>query len=118
MYGCPDTDTFSFNLEFPEVLDPSDGVEFCVQYQGLDQTFWDNNDGKNYRLVPADTDANPGRNTNGMAPLEIGREGGGGREGGKEKEMEFDQFGSPRTSAGIFPEWQSWGRIENSTPYW
>ncbi|KAM4623582.1 protein phosphatase 1 regulatory subunit 3C-B-like [Polymixia lowei] len=116
VYGCPDTDTFSFSIPILEVLEPSDRVEFCVQYKAQEQIFWDNNSGNNYRLVPSDLDSNPTRNTRATPALESRTEGGGGR--ARRTEMEFDQFGSPRTSAGIFPEWQSWGRIETSAPYW
>nr|XP_046233506.1 protein phosphatase 1 regulatory subunit 3C-B [Scatophagus argus] len=111
IYGCPDTDTFSFSVFIPEVLKPSNTVEFCIQYQTQDQTFWDNNHGNNYRLVVADLTSSPARST---VSLEIQ----GDHNGEKREEMECDPFGSPRTSAGIFPEWQSWGCVENSTPYW
>lgn len=111
VYGCPDLDTFSFSLSVPEILEPSNRVEFCIQYQTLDQTFWDNNQGNNYRLLLADPNGSLGRSSESS---EIQRDHGGE----KSKEVEFDPFGSPRTSAGIFPEWQSWGRIATSTPYW
>ena len=107
IYGCPDTDTFSFSVPVPEVLEPSDTVEFCIQYQTEDQTFWDNNQGNNYRLTVVD----PNGSTESPVGLEIQRDHSG-------EKMEFDPFGSPRTSAGIFPEWQSWGHIETSAPYW
>uniref|UniRef100_UPI003AABCB6F protein phosphatase 1 regulatory subunit 3C-B-like n=1 Tax=Centroberyx gerrardi TaxID=166262 RepID=UPI003AABCB6F len=113
VYGCPDTDTFSFTIPVPEVLEPSERVEFCLQYEARDQTFWDNNHGNNYGLLASDPDGNPTRSSGGTAGMEIRRD-----DGGERSEMEFDHFGSPRTSAGIFPEWQSWGRIENSAPYW
>lgn len=128
VYGCPETDTFSFSLDLPTSLSPGLRVEFCLQYQALGKTYWDNNDGNNYRLVQSDS-SEPSQNiipptlANGVCSViaEFQREveaGRGGGEPGKRREMEFDQFGSPRTSAGIFPEWQSWGRVENSTPYW
>lgn len=114
VYGCPDTDTFSFSVLVPEVLEPSNRVEFCIQYQTRDHTFWDNNHGNNYRLAEADPNSSPTRVTESTAGLEIQRDRGGE----KREEMEFDPFGSPRTSAGIFPEWQSWGHVETSAPYW
>ncbi|XP_044033910.1 protein phosphatase 1 regulatory subunit 3C-B-like isoform X2 [Siniperca chuatsi] len=113
VYGCPDTDTFSFSISVPEVLQPSNRVEFCIQYQTQDQIFWDNNHGNNYRLAVADPNGSLTQITENTAGLEIQRDHS--RE--KREEMEFDPFGSPRTSAGIFPEWQSWGRVETSTPY-
>lgn len=103
VYGCPDTDTFSFNVSVPELLEPADQVEFCIQYQTQDQTFWDNNLGDNYRLVGP----NGRQSTKIPAGLPTQRE-----------KMEFDPFGSPRTSAGIFPEWQSWTQVETGAPYW
>ncbi|XP_076615943.1 protein phosphatase 1 regulatory subunit 3C-B-like [Chaetodon auriga] len=114
IYGCPDTDTFSFSVSVPEVLEPSNTVEFCIQYQTQDHTFWDNNQGNNYRLAVVDPNGSPTRGTESTIGLEIQRDHG--RE--KREEMEFDPFGSPRTSAGIFPEWQSWGQVETSAPYW
>lgn len=92
----------------PEVLEPSNTVEFCIQYQSQDNTFWDNNHGNNYRLAVMDP--------NGSIESTVGMERDRGGE--KKEEMEFDPFGSPRTSSGIFPEWQSWGCVETSAPYW
>uniref|UniRef100_A0A8P4FYH1 CBM21 domain-containing protein n=1 Tax=Dicentrarchus labrax TaxID=13489 RepID=A0A8P4FYH1_DICLA len=106
IYGRPDTDTFSFSILVPEVLGPSNTVEFCIQYQTQDHTFWDNNHGNNYRLAVMD----------GSTESTVGMERDRGGE--KKEEMEFDPFGSPRTSSGIFPEWQSWGSVETSAPYW
>lgn len=114
IYGCPDIETFSFSVLIPEVLEPSHLVEFCIQYQTQDQTFWDNNHGKNYRLVAADTNGRPAPKTGTMPALKIH----GDCIGEKGDGIEFDPFGSPRTSVGIFPEWQSWGHIEDSAPYW
>ncbi|XP_078135291.1 protein phosphatase 1 regulatory subunit 3C-B-like [Sander vitreus] len=112
-YGGPDIETFAFSVPVPEILDPSDRVEFCIQYQTQDQTFWDNNHGKNYRL--ADPNAGRPRSAESPAGLQIQRDHGGEK---REQVIECDPFGSPRTSAGIFPEWQSWGRVETSAPYW
>ncbi|XP_018544228.1 protein phosphatase 1 regulatory subunit 3C [Lates calcarifer] len=114
VYGCPDTDTFSFLIMVPELLKPSDRVEFCIQYQTEDQTFWDNNRGNNYQLVAVGPNSSPIRGPESPVGPDIQR--GHVRE--KREEMDFDPFGSPRTSAGIFPEWQSWGRVETSAPYW
>lgn len=114
VYGCPDIDTFSFSVMIPEVLGPSNLVEFCIQYQTPDQTFWDNNRGDNYRLVVADTKGRPAPNAGTTPAMKIQGHGTGQKGDG----IELDPFGSPRTSAGIFPEWQSWGQIEDSAPYW
>uniref|UniRef100_H3CA24 Protein phosphatase 1 regulatory subunit n=1 Tax=Tetraodon nigroviridis TaxID=99883 RepID=H3CA24_TETNG len=114
VYGCPDIDTFSFSVVIPDALGPSSLVEFCIQYQAGDQAFWDNNRGENYRLVAADTRGRSAPNAGTTPPLKIQEH----RTGRKEDGIEFDPFGSPRTSAGIFPEWQSWGPIGDSAPYW
>lgn len=94
VYGCDNTDTFSFSLELPETLELGSRVEFCIQYQAEDQTYWDNNRGSNYCLVVLDQVTE------------------------RREKMEFDPYGSPRTSAGFFPEWQSWGRVDAHAPYW
>lgn len=107
VYGYPDTDTFSFSISAPDVLGPN-SVQFCIQYRTKDWTFWDNNLGSNYRLFLM------GPNSKNSVGLEIQRD----HSGEKREDMEFDPFGSPRTSAGIFPEWQSWGCVETSAPYW
>lgn len=110
VYGCSDTDTFAFSLTVPELLDPADRMEFCIQYQTRDRAFWDNNLGNNYRLALTDPHGSPTQTAESPAGLQVQRE--------KRQDREFDPFGSPRTSAGIFPEWQSWGRVETSAPYW
>lgn len=114
VYGCPDTDTFSFSILVPEDLRPPGAVEFCIQYKAQDQTFWDNNQDANYLLRFVDLKGSPTRSPGSPAAAKtIGDDAREKREG-----VEFDPFGSPRTSAGIFPEWQSWGHVESSTPYW
>ncbi|KAM4525120.1 protein phosphatase 1 regulatory subunit 3C-B-like [Odontesthes bonariensis] len=113
VYGCPDTDTFSFSLSLLEDPDFSGRVEFCIRYQTRDQIFWDNNFGNNYQLATVDPNGCSSRIPEKTAGLEIQRD-----HRPEKREMEFDPFGSPRTLAGIFPEWQSWGRVETSAPYW
>ena len=114
VYGCPDTDTFSFSVSLLEDLNFSSRVEFCIQYQTRDQTFWDNNFGNNYQLETVEPNGCSSQIPEKTAGLKIQRD----HRREKRDEMEFDPFGSPRTSAGIFPEWQSWGRVETSAPYW
>lgn len=114
VYSCPDTDIFSFSILVPEDLQPPDAVEFCIQYKAQDRTFWDNNQGDNYRLRLGNPKGSP---TRGPEPPTAAKTlGDDPRE--KREGVEFDSFGSPRTSTGIFPEWQSWGHVESSTPYW
>ncbi|KAM7381047.1 hypothetical protein PAMA_012064 [Pampus argenteus] len=114
VYGCPDTDTFAFSLMTPGVLEPAHRMEFCIQYQTRGRTYWDNNLGYNYCLAVTDPRGSPTRITKSMAGLQAQRDG----VGDKRQEKDFDPFGSPRTSAGIFSEWQSWGQVETSAPYW
>lgn len=110
VYSCQDTDTFAFVLELPNSILPQHRVEFCICYQVQDQTFWDNNNGKNYTL----------KHTGwmGKEPRVLQEDRNLEGTGLKLLEMEFDQFGSPRTSSGQFPDWQSCGRIDSTVPYW
>ncbi|XP_028825472.1 protein phosphatase 1 regulatory subunit 3C-B [Denticeps clupeoides] len=111
VYGCLDVDTFSFAVDLPAVVPPDERVEFCVCYKTPELTFWDNNDETNYRLVHSECEPDQTSGVPQKAPAEF-------KNPGKRPDMEFDQFGSPRTSSGFFPGWQSWGHIENNTPYW
>lgn len=114
VYGCQDTDTFAFVLELPAQVPPGNRVEFCICYKTPGQTFWDNNDGKNYVLKHA--------GWSGQAPpASVEQKKSSEHKNGsglKLLELEFDQFGSPRMSSGLFPGWQSWGQIDNTVPYW
>ncbi|XP_047232915.1 protein phosphatase 1 regulatory subunit 3C-B-like isoform X1 [Girardinichthys multiradiatus] len=114
VYGSPDTDTFTFSISVLPDRDSPSGVEFCIKYQTEDQTYWDNNLGNNYRLSTVDPTGCPNWVSERSTRREIQRDSSGQN---KDK-MEFDPFGSPRMSTGIFPEWQSWGRVETSAPYW
>lgn len=114
VYGCPDTDTFAFSVAVPQNQDSSYSVEFCIQYQAQDQTFWDNNLGTNYRLMTVELNGCSSRRPERSSGLEKRKDSNGA----KIDEMEFDPLGSPRTSASIFSEWQSWSHVETSTPYW
>ncbi|XP_033468303.1 protein phosphatase 1 regulatory subunit 3C-B-like [Epinephelus lanceolatus] len=118
VYSCQDTDTFTFVLELPAVIQPQNRVEFCICYKAQGQTFWDNNDGKNYIIQHAGWNGQDLSIT--MPPTSVGQKKPAEHKNGGVKvlEMEFDQFGSPRMSSGLFPGWQSWGQIENTVPYW
>ncbi|CAL8367737.1 unnamed protein product [Gadus morhua 'NCC'] len=122
LYGGPDSDTFAFALDLPAAAGGGDRgqVQFCVCFRVEGQEFWDNNDGRNYGLrpsgreeergspAPPPTAADPRRPPDPRGP-------GGGL---ALMDLDLDQFGSPRTSSGLFPRWQSWGTAEGSTPYW
>lgn len=110
VYSCQDSDTFAFVLELPGYIPPQNRVEFCICFKVQGQTYWDNNDGKNYVLKHVGwngEDLNvptiPSENKNCAVKLH---------------DVEYDQYGSPRMSSGMFPGWQSWGQIDTSVPYW
>lgn len=109
VYGCQDTDTFSFVLELPAYIPPHNRVEFCICFQVQGQTFWDNNDGSNYVLKHVGWN---GQDLNDQMQQKKPPEHR------KLLELEVDQFGSPRMSSGLFPGWQSWGHIDTTVPYW
>ncbi|XP_034049109.1 protein phosphatase 1 regulatory subunit 3C-B-like [Thalassophryne amazonica] len=111
VYGCPDIDIFTFSIALPAVLKLPDEMEFCIQYQTEDKTYWDNNCGNNYRLTVVYPSA---RGNSDAAGVESHKR----CEASKMQEMVFDHFGSPRTSVGIFPVWQSWGQLETGALYW
>ncbi|XP_012685316.1 protein phosphatase 1, regulatory subunit 3Ca [Clupea harengus] len=114
VYGCQDTDIFSFAIELPGYVAPKNQMEFCICYRAAEQNYWDNNHGSNYRLVPAPWKpdsklslASKKKETV-VTPKKPIRKLG----------SQFDQLGCRSTCSGLFADWQSWGRIENSTPYW
>lgn len=110
VYSCQDADTFAFILDFPKSILPQHRVEFCICYQVQDQTFWDNNDGKNYTLKHTGWKGDELRNLQEDRNLE--------GTGLKLLEIDFDQLGRPCTSSRQFPGWQSGGHMENTVPYW
>lgn len=112
VYGCRDTDTFSFSIPLPDAPTETSRVEFCICYQAQDQTFWDNNHGANYGLVPAECEPHSRKS---KASVEMEEKLGAGRYANS-----CDRFGSPRMSTGVFPGWQSWACIDTGTasPYW
>lgn len=124
VYSCQDTDTFAFVLELPAHVPPQNRVEFCICFTVQNQTFWDNNDGKNYVLKHVgwngeDLSVRTPPTQKRAGGAEHNKPGGGGGGGGARLlELEFDQFGSPRMSSGLFPGWQSWGQVDTAVPYW
>ncbi|XP_067096553.1 protein phosphatase 1, regulatory subunit 3Da [Osmerus mordax] len=44
-------DTFRFHLPVPPFLQAGAGLEFAIRYKVCGAEFWDNNDGKNYKLI-------------------------------------------------------------------
>ncbi|XP_062256714.1 protein phosphatase 1 regulatory subunit 3C-B [Platichthys flesus] len=117
VYGCQDTDTYAFVLELPSHVPPQNHVEFCICFKVQSQTFWDNNDGKNYVLKHVGLN---GEDLNNRTSQTVEHKKSPEQTNGGLKllELDFDQFGSPRMSSGLFPGWQSWGQIDNKVPYW
>ncbi|XP_076834934.1 protein phosphatase 1, regulatory subunit 3Ca [Brachyhypopomus gauderio] len=111
VYGCRDTDTFSFTVELPVEMVPQNKVEFCVSYTTGGQTYWDNNDGRNYGLVTATLTQNDKRDCQAeqKKTQELQKTKG---------DLTLHRFGNPRTCKGFVPKWQSWGCIKTSAPSW
>ncbi|XP_003223828.1 protein phosphatase 1 regulatory subunit 3C [Anolis carolinensis] len=113
VYGDSDNDTFSFAVDLPPAIPTIKKIEFCVSYQSGEHIYWDNNDRQNYKVVHAEwksdgvqAPASPRKDTVTLKPSR------------KVQETGCQQLGSPRIANGLFSEWQSWGRVETSSPYW
>ncbi|KAM3913462.1 protein phosphatase 1 regulatory subunit 3C [Leptodactylus fuscus] len=113
VYGGTDSDTFSFAVDLPPNIPSHEKIEFCISFESEGQVFWDNNDGLNYTIVRAEWKSD-GVQTNSLTKTDITSY----KSQSFKPENDLDQFGSPKTSLGLFPEWQSWGRIGNTSPYW
>ncbi|XP_066471341.1 protein phosphatase 1 regulatory subunit 3B isoform X2 [Tiliqua scincoides] len=102
-YAGSDKDTFSFDVSLPERVRPHERVEFAVCYECDGKVYWDSNKGLNYRIVRSEL-----RYAQEISPPQD--ESGFG--------IAFDQFGSPRCSYGLFPEWPSYSGYEKRGPYY
>ncbi|XP_006086229.1 protein phosphatase 1 regulatory subunit 3B isoform X1 [Myotis lucifugus] len=102
-YSSSDRDTFSFDIRLPEKIQSYERMEFAVCFECNGQTYWDSNKGKNYRITRAEL-----KSTQGPAESRNGPDLG----------ISFDQFGSPRCSYGLFPEWPSYLGYEKLGPYY
>ncbi|KAM4636388.1 protein phosphatase 1 regulatory subunit 3C-like [Discoglossus pictus] len=111
LYGGNESDTFSFVLDVPPNIPKHERMEFCVSYETNGQVFWDNNEGQNYCVMQAEWKSNGVQ-----APAKTDQTSS--RFQKTKQYNDCDQFGSPRTANGLFPEWQSWGKILNTSPYW
>lgn len=102
-YAGSDRDTFSFDISLPEKIQSYERMEFAVSFECSGQTYWDSNKGKNYRIIRAEL-----KSTQRTAqPLN-----------GADLEISLDQYGSPRCSYGLFPEWPSYLGYEKLGPYY
>ncbi|KAM8923864.1 protein phosphatase 1 regulatory subunit 3C [Pelodytes ibericus] len=113
VYGSMDSDTFSFVIDIPPNIPNHEKIEFCISYESGGQIFWDNNEGQNYSVVHAEWKSD-GVHT----PTPTKTDTSSYKFQKTKQQNDYDQFGSPRTSADLFPEWQSWGKIMNTSPYW
>lgn len=102
-YATSDKDTFSFEVSLPESVQPHERVEFAVCYECDGKVYWDSNKGLNYRIIRSEL-----RSAREISPPQD--ESGFG--------IAFDQFGSPRCSYGLFPEWPSYSGYEKRGPYY
>ncbi|XP_042305340.1 protein phosphatase 1 regulatory subunit 3B [Sceloporus undulatus] len=102
-YAGSDKDTFSFDISLPERVQPHERIEFAVCYECDGKVYWDSNKGLNYRIVRSEL----------KSAREISHPQGDPGFG-----IAFDQFGSPRCSYGLFPEWPSYSGYEKRGPYY
>lgn len=102
-YPSSYSDTFSFEVSFPENLRLHEHIEFAISYEVAGREYWDSNEGKNYRIqwssVKKRDEASHHKD-----PLGFG--------------IHFDRYGSPTCSHGIFPDWPSYAGYENIGPYY
>ncbi|NXB02715.1 PPR3C phosphatase, partial [Cnemophilus loriae] len=112
VYSDFENDTFSFTIDFPPAISSEEKIEFCISYQSGEHIFWDNNEGQNYKIVH--TQWKP----NGVQIPSAKEDYGDLQTPRRRQEREPDQLGSPRLCSGLFPQWLSLSRTENSSPYW
>ncbi|XP_030050340.1 protein phosphatase 1 regulatory subunit 3B isoform X1 [Microcaecilia unicolor] len=101
-YAGSDRDTFSFDINLPERIQSHERLEFAVCFKCDGKVYWDSNKGQNYRIVRSELKS--ARETTNQNGPEFG--------------ISFDQYGSPRCSYGIFPEWPSYSGYEKLGPYY
>ncbi|XP_077201789.1 protein phosphatase 1 regulatory subunit 3B isoform X2 [Paroedura picta] len=102
-YAGSDKDTFSFEISLPEKVPPHERMEFAVCYESDGKVYWDSNKGLNYRIVRSGL-----KSAREISQPQVDPGFG----------IAFDQFGSPRCSYGLFPEWPSYSGYEKRGPYY
>ncbi|XP_056623926.1 protein phosphatase 1, regulatory subunit 3Ca [Triplophysa dalaica] len=112
VYGCQDTDTFSFAIELPSYVPPQNRVEFCISYRTGDQTYWDNNEGRNYGLVSTSLQQNKKGNSSTQSKKSESWKTG------RKTDKGVNKFVSPLHPKNIIPKWQCWEDFDTSNPYW
>ncbi|XP_006880393.1 PREDICTED: protein phosphatase 1 regulatory subunit 3C [Elephantulus edwardii] len=110
VYSSSDSDTFSFAIDLPSVIPTEEKIEFCVSYHANGQVYWDNNEGQNYRIVHVQWKPDGVQTQTASKDCAF-------HQVSPKAEMDSPIFGSPRLASGFFPEWQSWGRMENLASY-
>ncbi|XP_051956727.1 protein phosphatase 1 regulatory subunit 3B-like [Xyrauchen texanus] len=106
-YTGSDRDTFSFEADLPDQVPPHECIEFAICYEVNGFAIWDNNQGQNYRIIQSTLK----RSSNDSS-------GGHQRCGVSDWDINFDRYGSPRCSHGIFPNWPSYAGYEEIGPYY
>nr|XP_056716054.1 protein phosphatase 1 regulatory subunit 3C-B-like [Euleptes europaea] len=101
-YGYTDTDAFSFEVALPKTPVPCGSVEFCIYFQCGPIVYWDNNQGKNYRVRQVVASSPPGAFSR-LAKSTIGA---------------GEPLGTSRAAALVLSRLQTWRRSENRDPYW
>lgn len=106
-YTGTNRDTFSFEASLPDQVPPHEHIEFAICYEVNGVTFWDNNQGQNYRIIQSALKKSSNNTSDGHQ-----------RYGVSDWDVHFDRFGSPRCSQGIFPSWPSYAGYEDIGPYY
>ncbi|XP_074947017.1 protein phosphatase 1 regulatory subunit 3B [Phalacrocorax aristotelis] len=102
-YGGADQDTFSFDISLPKGIQSHERVEFAISFECNGKVYWDSNGGTNYRIIRSELKSAQ----EAVRPPQ-----------GPDFGSAFDQFGSPRCSYGLFPEWPSYLGYEKLGPYY
>ncbi|XP_015195652.1 protein phosphatase 1 regulatory subunit 3B isoform X1 [Lepisosteus oculatus] len=108
-YTGSDKDTFSFEINLPSKIPPHERIEFAVLYECCGQTFWDSNQGQNYKVVRSVLKSSSQNGDKGGFQSSSAIEDLG---------IHCDLYGSPRCAHGIFPEWPSYAGYEKIGPYY
>ncbi|XP_015263667.1 PREDICTED: protein phosphatase 1 regulatory subunit 3C-B-like [Gekko japonicus] len=101
-YGYMDTDAFSFEVALPKSPVLCGSVEFCISFQSGPKVYWDNNQGKNYRIRQVVAASPPGA----LSRLAKSTIGAG------------EPLGTSRAAALVLSRLQTWRRSEIRDPYW
>ncbi|XP_056302298.1 protein phosphatase 1 regulatory subunit 3B isoform X1 [Danio aesculapii] len=106
-YTASNRDTFSFEASLPEQVPSHERIEFAICYEVNGDTLWDNNQGKNYRIIQSALRKSSNESNGGHQQYSL-----------SDWDIHFDRYGSPRCSRGIFPHWPSYVGYEDIGPYY